>query len=232
MSKAIPPDISSTLSALPAWDSMTAYQRALNACRELTKRGQKIPAWTALRVMIGKGSPADLKRAVDDFRIEQAEAMVGSDLGLAQIPLETTKLFREVWALAVQQASGKFDTERAKLLDRVEIANHAAQEADAKFRIEEIARKNAENSLKQKSEELDALSLTLAQAINQQDHLLLRLQQQESELSESRTSSSACIMQLEIKAMELIKATEKIHSLQKQLERSEKRLDLLIGSKN
>ena len=74
-----------TLETDPDWDTMTAYQRSLAYCREATRQGKKIPAWTAIREQVGKGSPADIRRAVADFRREQADTLKNSDQGLPAI---------------------------------------------------------------------------------------------------------------------------------------------------
>ena len=59
----------------PDWAKLNAYERTKLACQELTRAGAPIPAWTALRDIIRKGSAGDINRAKKDFRLEHAEAL-------------------------------------------------------------------------------------------------------------------------------------------------------------
>ena len=105
-------ELSRALETDPDWDTMTAYQRTLVYCREATRQGKKIPAWTAIREQVGKGSPADIRRAVADFRREQADTLRNSDQGLAAFPAPVAKMFQKAWLLAVEEARSGFADDR------------------------------------------------------------------------------------------------------------------------
>jgi hypothetical protein len=48
--------------ALAGGKTLTAYELTKVCCEALTKSGQRIPAWTVIRDMIGKGSANDINR--------------------------------------------------------------------------------------------------------------------------------------------------------------------------
>jgi len=68
-------ELSARLAEQPGWPTLNAYERAKLACAELLRAGAPIPAWTALRELIGKGSANDINRAKKDFRLEHAESL-------------------------------------------------------------------------------------------------------------------------------------------------------------
>ena len=102
------------IEAIPDWDAMTAHQRTMHYCHELTRLGKKIPAWTAIREHIGKGSPSDIRRAVADFRAEQAQAIKSADQGLAAFPPGLAKLFQKAWLMAIEEARSGFHADRER----------------------------------------------------------------------------------------------------------------------
>ncbi|HRH76453.1 MAG TPA: DNA-binding protein, partial [Cellvibrionaceae bacterium] len=116
------------LEAEPDWDSMTAYQRTVVYCREATRQGKKIPAWTAIREQVGKGSPADIRRAVAEFRREQADTLKNSEQGLAEFPPPVAKLFQKAWLMAIEEARNGFAADRQRWeLQLVEMQGNLTQ---------------------------------------------------------------------------------------------------------
>jgi hypothetical protein len=224
-------DLSAVLRSLPGWDKMTAYHRVLEACRELTKAGRKIPAWTALREMVGKGSPADIKRAVDDFRQQNAVLLSAGSLELEAVPGSVVKAFKGVWTLALREATDKFGAEREDM--EAEIANlrQAVFQSNLLLTQETEGRRQAE-------ERASALNLEIEKKAWESANKALVIAELNCELKSAKTR----IAQLSREGIEL--STLLDHSratietmksreidLLAQLQRAESRIDSLVLNK-
>ncbi|HHZ24275.1 TPA: hypothetical protein HH296_17940 [Xanthomonas vasicola pv. zeae] len=134
-------DIKTGLAATPGWEGLNAYDRTKRLCAVLTRRGERIPSWTAIRGIIGKGSSGDINRAKDDYRQEHAASLKKMTETLKGVPSPLVPIVMDLWTEAVAQARQEFDGQRSHIEDQLERA-HAAQ-AQAELERDE-ARKHAE----------------------------------------------------------------------------------------
>ena len=212
------------LEAIPDWDTMTAHQRTLHYCHELTRLGKKIPAWTAIREHIGKGSPSDIRRAVADFRAEQAQAIKSADQGLAAFPPGLAKLFQKAWLMAIEEARSGFHADRERWEQQlVQVQGdlvRARNERDAALG----RAKDLDHQL------LEAKNL-IGELMSQQAALVEQLKtanEQNKHLIKQNGDTDKLIEGLKMADGE---KQREIQSLQRVLKKAEERIDSLVGIK-
>lgn len=212
------------LEAIPDWDSMTAHQRTMHYCHELTRLGKKIPAWTAIREHIGKGSPSDIRRAVADFRAEQAQVIKSADRGLTALPPGVAKLFQKAWLMAIEEARTGFHTDRGRWEQQlVQVQGDLV-----------LARNERETALS-RAKELDRQLVEVKNLIGE-------LMSQQATLVEQLKTANNQNQQLIKKNGDFDKLVEglkmadgekqrEIQALHRQLKKAEERIDSLVGIK-
>lgn len=213
-----------TLETDPDWDTMTAYQRSLVYCREATRQGKKIPAWTAIREQVGKGSPADIRRAVADFRREQADTLKNSDQGLAAFPPQVAKLFQKAWLMAIEEARSGFAADRQRWeLQLVEMQGNLTQSRGelqaATDKTVDLERQLAES--KKLIDELMSQQATLVEQLKTAHEKNQRLMDERGELEKSVTGLTASAGE----------ARRENQSLQRELKKANDRIDVLVKLK-
>lgn len=128
--------IALTLAARPDWAKLNAYERTKLACQELTRAGAAIPAWTALRDIIRKGSSGDINRAKKDFRLEHAEALRKMEGFSADgVPPALTPHILGMWTEAISQAKASFSDQVRIWEEAVEQSDRALQDALADLEL-------------------------------------------------------------------------------------------------
>jgi len=133
-------DIYTKLAALPAWNSMNAYVRAKLACAELLRAGAPIPAWTAIREIIGKGSANDINRAKHDFRLEHAQTLRKMEGFSAEgVPPDLTPHILGLWQAAVAQAQETYAEQARAWQNQVEQAEIACRHAQTEMQHAQTA---------------------------------------------------------------------------------------------
>lgn len=213
-----------TLETDPDWDTMTAYQRSLVYCREATRQGKKIPAWTAIREQVGKGSPADIRRAVADFRREQADTLKNSDQGLAAFPPQVAKLFQKAWLMAIEEARSGFAADRQRWeLQLVEMQGNLTQSRGelqaATDKTVDLERQLAES--KKLIDELMSQQATLVEQLKTAHEKNQGLMDERGELEKSVTGLTASAGE----------ARRENQSLQRELKKANDRIDVLVKLK-
>lgn len=208
----------------PDWDTLTAYQRTLIYCREATRQGKKIPAWTAIREQVGKGSPADIRRAVADFRREQADALKSSDQGLAAFPPAVAKLFQRAWLMAIEESRSGFQEDREKW-DQQLVKMHGDLIAARQEREEALRRAN---DLEQQLKESKAL---VTELMSQQAGIVEQLKEardQSQTLTQINGQLENAVTVVSARESELKRENQ---LLERQMKKAEERIDSLVGIK-
>lgn len=103
----------------PGWDKMSAYERTMVCCRELTRCSYAIPGWSTLREIIEKGSGSDISRAKTDYQVELAGQVIHAEaesvaLNL-DLPPSISGLFEELWRKAVKEAGIAFGKRKVEI---------------------------------------------------------------------------------------------------------------------
>lgn len=212
------------LETIPDWDAMTAHQRTMHYCHEATRLGKKIPAWTAIREHIGKGSPSDIRRAVADFRAEQAQAIKSSDQGLAVFPQGIAKLFQKAWLMAIEEARSGFHTDRERWERQL-----VQMQGDLVLARNE--RDTALNRAKEFDHQLLEAKNLIGELMNQQAALVEQLKNandQNQHLIRQNGDFDKLVEGLKLADAE---KQREIQALQRQLKKAEERIDSLVGIK-
>lgn len=212
------------LEAIPDWDSMTAHQRTMHYCHELTRLGIKIPAWTAIREHIGKGSPSDIRRAVADFRSEQAQVIKSADQGLAAFPPGVAKLFQKAWLMAIEEARSGFHADRERWEQQL-VQVHG----------DLVMAQNERDAATGRSKDLDHQLLEaknlIGNLMSQQAALVGQLRtanDQNQQLIKQNGDFDKLVEGLKMADGE---KQREIQSLHRQLKKAEERIDSLVGIK-
>lgn len=121
---ALPFDLSQLIEDYPTWELMNAYERTKIVCGAYTRTGQTIPTWTTIRTIIGKGSPQDINRAKDDYRMQLAEELKALSKMPTNVPEALGQLMLTVWAKAVSEAQTQFNHDREQLNTHIEQLDH------------------------------------------------------------------------------------------------------------
>ena len=212
------------LEAEPDWDSMTAYQRTVVYCREATRQGKKIPAWTAIREQVGKGSPADIRRAVADFRREQADTFKNSEQGLAEFPPPVAKLFQKAWLMAIDEARDGFAADRGRWeLQLVEMQGNITQ-ARGELRAAADKTIDLERQLAESKKLISDLMSQQAELVEQ----LKTAHKKNQALMDERGELEKSVTELTAAAGE---ARRENQSLQRELKKANDRIDALVKLK-
>lgn len=197
--------VKSRLFASQGWQSLTAYEMTKRVCAELTTAGEKIPSWTAIRDVIGKGSANDINRAKDDFRKDHAETLRKMSGFVEGIPAQLNPIILALWSEAVAAVKSEFAQQElvwqaaiAKANDEAEQARReleAARNETAKLgaALEGLQQANAalqqqvatEISAKQQAERLFASSS--AELASQRDELRNALLQAQAQTADAIT---------------------------------------------
>ncbi len=212
------------LEAMPDWDTMTAHQRTLHYCHELTRLGKKIPAWTAIREHIGKGSPGDIRRAVADFRAGQAQATKNADQGLAVFPAGVAKLFQKAWHMAIEEARSGFHADRERWEQQL-VQVHgdlvmARSERDAALgRAKDLDHQllEAKNIIGELMSQQATIVEQLKNANDQNQHLMKQYGDTDKLIEGLKMADG--------------EKQREVQSLQRQLKKAEERIDSLVGIK-
>jgi len=150
--------ISASLSIMPGWDKMSAYERTKLACAELMRAGASIPAWTTIRDIIGKGSANDINRAKKDFRLEHAETLRKLEGFSAEgIPETLTPHIQGLWQEAISHVQRSFAEKERVLEEDVEQAVAAQLHAQAELERTQAAMQ----ALQAKAEGIEQARLAL-----------------------------------------------------------------------
>lgn len=121
-------NVKSRLMTVPDWQSLTAYEMTKRVCAELTSAGEKIPSWTAIRDIIGKGSANDINRAKDDYRKQHGEDLRKMAGFVDGVPPELAPHILGFWSAAIACVKREYaDHERAWESAVAEADERAAQ---------------------------------------------------------------------------------------------------------
>jgi len=124
-------DIQSTLALLPDWPTLNAYTMTKHCCAELTKRGQKLPNWTVIRDIIGRGSATDIERGKRDFRREHGDALRKMSGFVKGVPEILAPHILGFWTAAITLVREEFDGQVAQWQTQIEQAEAAVAHADS-----------------------------------------------------------------------------------------------------
>ncbi len=125
-----PEDLSATLTTLPDWDTLNAYEMTKRCCAELTKRGQRLPSWTSIREIIGKGSANDINRGKEDFRREHGDGLRKMSGFVKGVPDALAPHILGVWTAAISLVREEFNGQVADWQAQIERAEAAVAHAE------------------------------------------------------------------------------------------------------
>lgn len=212
------------LETIPEWDAMTAHQRTMHYCHEATRLGKKIPAWTTIREHIGKGSPADIRRAVADFRAEQAQTIKSADQGLAALPVGVAKLFQKAWLMAIEEARSGFHADRERWEQQL-------VQVQGDLVMARNERETALGRAKDLDHQLLEAKTLIGELMSQQATLVEQLKtanDQNQHLIKQNGDIDKLAEGLKIADGE---KQREIQAIQRQLKKAEERIDSLVGIK-
>jgi len=197
--------VKSRLMASQEWQSLTAYEMTKRVCAELTSLGEKIPSWTAIRDVIGKGSANDINRAKDDYRKDHAEVLRKMTGFVDGVPAELTPHILGFWSgavafvkrefsqqeLAWQSAVAQADEEASQTRTELEAANNEV--ARFKAQLDGLQQANTalqqqvatELAAKQQAERL--FESSRAELASQRDELRNALEKSQAQLDDAIT---------------------------------------------
>jgi DNA repair exonuclease SbcCD ATPase subunit len=124
-------DLHATLTATPGWESLNAYEMTKLCCDELTQRGERIPSWTSIRNIIGKGSANDINRGKEDFRREHGLTLRKMSGFIEGVPDALALHILGFWTAAIAHVRQEFEEQVAEWQARIERAEAAAAHAEA-----------------------------------------------------------------------------------------------------
>jgi len=195
----------SRLMADPDWQSLTAYEMTKRVCADMTRDGEKVPSWTAIRDIIGKGSANDINRAKDDFRKEHGEDLRKMSGFVEGVPPELSPHIQGFWTAAVAYVKGEYAVHEkacAVAVDAADLkASLAEQERQKAVRAAELLTaqleglQQAHDALKQSLASEQAtreqaerlLQAAQAEQVAQREELMGALTRSQSQLSEAIT---------------------------------------------
>ncbi|QOI07938.1 DNA-binding protein [Pseudomonas savastanoi] len=195
----------SRLMADPDWQSLTAYEMTKRVCADMTRDGEKVPSWTAIRDIIGKGSANDINRAKDDFRKEHGEDLRKMSGFVEGVPPELSPHIQGFWTAAVAYVKREYAAHEkacAVAVDAADLqASLAEQERQKAVRAADLLKaqieglQQAHEALKQSlvSEQATReqaerlLQAAQAEQVAQREQLMGALTQSQSQLSEAIT---------------------------------------------
>lgn len=144
----------------PDWPDLSAYERTKRYCDVCVRMGEKVPSWTVIREIIGKGSASDINRAKADWRAEHAQAIAERER-VGALPRGLTGPMEGLWREAVKAAEALFAEERADLEDAVAHARAEAETAKAQASLAETRALEFEQDAHEASIARDAVSAQL-----------------------------------------------------------------------
>lgn len=107
------------------WEKMSAYERTMVCCRELTRCGYSIPGWNVLREIIEKGSGTDISRGKAAYLAELADQMTQVEADSKTVNLDVpdniSDLFESLWRTAVKEAGLAFAIRTAEVNQKLEL---------------------------------------------------------------------------------------------------------------
>jgi DNA repair exonuclease SbcCD ATPase subunit len=163
------------------WEKMSAYERTIVCCRELTRCGYSIPGWNVLRDIIEKGSGTDISRGKAAYQAELADQMTQVEADSKTVNLDVpdniSDLFENVWRTAVKEAGLVFAIRTAEVNEQLEL-NRQQMEHE---------RANAQQAIaqtKQLNLDIHTLKQQLQEALRQVDRLQAEKDQTEKLLSD------------------------------------------------
>lgn len=173
------PPLEEVLAAHPDWDRLTAFERTKLCCAELTRRGERLPSWSVIRDIIGKGSAQDINRAKEAFRREHAEMLRRLGRAVDGIPDELQNLFVEVWRQALAVARDTLAAETVTLREqlaafeqRLRLAEAVAERAQKLSDEAEARARELQERLDQETSRANALQDALARADQEMERVL------------------------------------------------------------
>lgn len=175
--------VKSRLFASQGWKSLTAYEMTKRLCAELTNTGEKIPSWTAIRDVIGKGSANDINRAKDDFRKDHAETLRRMSGFVEGVPVQLNPIILALWSEAVAAVKSEFAQQELEWQADIAQANNDAEQARRGLEA-------AENEASRLSAALEGLQQANA-ALQQQVATEIAAKQQAERLFESSRAELA-----------------------------------------
>lgn len=123
-------DLKSCLMEAPDWKSLTAYEMTKRLCAEMTSAGEKVPSWTAIRDIIGKGSAGDINRAKDDYRKEHGEDLRKMAGFVDGVPAVLAPHILGLWAAAIDCVKLEYAAKEEAWTSTVSQANERVLQAD------------------------------------------------------------------------------------------------------
>lgn len=128
----------------PEWSGLSAYERTKRCCATYMQAGERLPGWTTIREVIGKGSSGDINRGKTDALADQADQIRNFSGHVAGLPAALAPHVRAFWAASIETAKDAFAQLEAAARAEVDSAlreRDAAQAArDASVRrMEELA---------------------------------------------------------------------------------------------
>lgn len=124
------PDLRTKLESIPDWRSLNAYEMTKRCCAELTKCGQRIPSWTTIRDIIGKGSANDINRGKEDFRREHGDALRKMSGFVKGVPEALAPHILGFWQAAISLVREEFNGQVAEWQAQIEQAEAAVAHAE------------------------------------------------------------------------------------------------------
>lgn len=173
------PRLEEILSSHPDWERMNAFERTKLCCAEMTRRGERLPSWSVIRDIIGKGSAGDINRGKESFRREHAEALRRLGKAVDGVPEELQAAFVEIWRVAVATARDSLSADlmavREQLLNaehRARVAEEDSLRAQALAAEAEARARDAEERNARDARRMEALHEALARADQETERML------------------------------------------------------------
>lgn len=124
-------DIRAILAARSDWSTLTAYEMTKQCCDEMTKRGQRVPSWTVIRDIIGKGSAGDINRGKDDYRREHGDTLRKMSGFVQGVPEALAPHIMGFWTEAIDLVRREFETQVGDWQSKLERADAAVAQAES-----------------------------------------------------------------------------------------------------
>lgn len=168
------------------WNDLNATQKATHACREITLRGEPLPAASEIREIIGGGSNSDISKAKADFLADLAKMYSKSGGAIPSAPDSLKKVFHELWLEAVNQAALNHEEAMAKAEEDLRQAVYEKNHAVANLEHLKNQFESIQQAASAKDELIDDLRLRLEADTQEIDQKINQLKDENNTLKIER----------------------------------------------
>lgn len=186
-----PDAVSEAIAKAQADSPKSAYQLTLICCEAIARSGERIPAWPAIRELIGKGSANDINRAKKDYYASLGQKLRQSDENLSKLPSELTEGLVTLWQKALNEAHATYSEDRKQDDARVNDALTELEETENRYTVVLKNNERLESDVKHLSQTnallSEQLSESKANAANNAKRLAAQISELETQLQKAFT---------------------------------------------